>query len=516
MSDVSNMDRVGVILEGVTPRSFLFKVEKGETVPLHEYVVTEVIKLVEGKHTSLQVLAEVVNIQEKDPLATESLVGSIPAYGYELARGEIVGYIQEGRIFRPKSAPKPNTPVYRADDQILTRFFSGDEARLPIEVGGLLNRPQVKISAHLQDLQFHLGIFAQTRAGKSYFAGKVIEEILLRTPFPVVVIDIHGDYVMMDRRRSDDQKHNEYDVVVYYPKMNLRIDGVTAREESLTLSPQDIGYPVLESMLPGLGDRQRKILRDIVSDLGNKDPFGLQDILERVRLKMEDPEVDGQTKARCTGIMDRLELLSREIDLPPTGILIMDFLKPNTLSVICLRGLSAFIQDVYSALIVDMIYKNQVRNAGDLRRAPPVFIFVEEAHRVAAKEGGSRHAVRAISTAIREGAKFGLYLCLISQRPRSIDPNILANIGNYAVLRITNRLDQSTIENASETFTQRFIEDLPSLNQGEVVLTGPFVDVPVQIRTLDRLSKHHGVTPNLKEIKGAIEGLLREVEKERW
>ena len=516
MSVVSNMDRVGVILEGATPRSFLFKVEKGEAVPLHEYIVTEVVELVEGKYAPLQVLAEVVSIREKDPLATESLVGSIPAYGYELARGEIVGYMQKGRIFRPKSAPKPNNPVYRADDQVLNRFFSGDEARLPIEVGGLLNRPQVKISVHLQDLQFHLGIFAQTRAGKSYFAGKVIEEILLCTPFPIVIIDIHGDYVMMDRRSSDDQKHSEYDVVVYYPKMSLRIDGVTATEELLTLSPRDIGYPVLESMLPGLGNRQKNILRDIVSDLDNQGPFGLRDILEQVRIMMEDPEVDAQTRARCAGIMDRLELLSREIDLPPTGISVTDLLKPNTLSVICLRGLSAFIQDVYSALIVDMIYKNQVKYAGDLRRAPPVFVFVEEAHRVAAKEGGSRHAVHAISTAIREGAKFSLYLCLISQRPRSIDPNILANIGNYAVLRITNRLDQSTIENASETFTQRFIEDLPSLNQGEVVLTGPFIDVPVQIRTLDRLSKHHGVTPNLMAIKGTVEGLLKEVEKERW
>lgn len=510
------MDQVGVILEVATPRGFLFKVERGESVPLHEYVATEVIEFVAGKNVGVQVLAEVVGIQEKDPLATESLVGRIPAYGYELARGEILGYLQKGRVFRPKSAPKPNTSVYRADDQMLTRFFRGDESRLPIEVGSLLNRPQVKIPVHIQDLQFHLGVFAQTRAGKSYFAGKVIEQILMNTPFPVVVIDIHGDYVMMDRRRLDNQKHGEYDVVVYYPRMNLRIDGVTAREEGLTLSPRDIGYPILESMLPGLGDRQRRILRDIFTNLDNRGPFGLQDIIEQVRLMEQNPEVDEQTKARCAGIMDRLELLSRDIDLPPTGISATDLLRPNTLSVICLRGLSAFIQDVYSALIVDMIYKNQVRNAGDLKRAPPVFVFVEEAHRVAAKEGGSRYAVRYLSTAIREGAKFGLYLCLISQRPRSIDPNILANVGNYAVLRITNRLDQTTIENASETFTQRFIEDLPSLNQGEVVLTGPFIDLPSQVRTLDRMSKHHGVTPNLKEIKGAVERLMREAEDERW
>ncbi|MFQ6077119.1 MAG: ATP-binding protein, partial [Candidatus Bathyarchaeia archaeon] len=384
-AEVANMDRIGVILEVATPRGFLFRVEAGESVPLHEYISTEVVELVKRKRVRLQVLAEVVSVEEKDPLATEHLVGQISAYGYELGRGEILGYLQNGRIFRPKSAPKPNTPVYRASNQMLTGFFGGDNSRLPIEVGSLLNRPQVKIPVHIQDLQFHLGIFAQTRAGKSYFAGKVIEEILRNTPFSVVVIDIHGDYLMMDRSREDDQRHGEYNVVVYYPRMRLRVDGVTAREENLALSPRDIGYPILQSLLPGLGDRQRRILRDIFDDLNNQEAFGLEDIIGRVRGMEEDPDVDDQTRTRCTGILDRLELLRREIDLLPTGISIMDLLRPSTLSIICLRGLSAFVQDIYSALIVDMIYKNQVRNSGDLRRAPPVFVFVEEAHRVAAK-----------------------------------------------------------------------------------------------------------------------------------
>jgi len=72
------------------------------------------------------------------------------------------------------------------------------------------------------------------------------------------------------------------------------------------------------------------------------------------------------------------------------------------------------------------------------------------------------------------------------------------------------------IENASESFSHRLVEDLPSLNQGEAVLVGPFVPLPAHVRTLDRRTIHHGVTPDLKEIMNQINTRLERKEKARW
>ncbi|MFQ5711531.1 MAG: ATP-binding protein [Candidatus Geothermarchaeales archaeon] len=492
------MSRVGVILEGSTPRGFRMKIDRETSVPLHDYVVVEVEEPLGG---TVRVLGEVVGLHEKDPLAAENLaIGESSAYGYGVARVEVLGYLENGVIYRPKMAPKPNTPVYKAGDEILQEFFRGREERIPVYVGSLVSRPTVKTPIHIQDLQFHLGIFAQTRGGKSYLAGKIIEEILTKTPFPVAVIDIHGDYVMMDRDADSDERHGDYDVEVYYPKEELRIPGVTAQEKVLAQSPRDVGYEVLEELLRGLGGRQKSILNNTYKSLLRRGkPFGLADIIQEIRVK-EDAKESSKDRDRITGIRLRLERLARYVDFSPTGTRVTDLLKPHTLTVICLRGLSASVQDVYAGLIVDMIYRNQIMNAEDLDKAPPTFLFIEEAHRVASKEGRSSYAVEKVSTAIREGAKFKLYLILISQRPRSIDPDALSNIGNYAVLRVVNRQDQSIIESASESFTSRLVEDLPSLNQGEAVLTGPFVPLPAQVRTLKRRSKHHGVTPNLYAI----------------
>ena len=102
-----------------------------------------------------------------------------------------------------------------------------------------------------------------------------------------------------------------------------------------------------------------------------------------------------------------------------------------------------------------------------------------------------------------EGAKFGVFLTVISQRPRRLDPDILANCSNLAILRIVNSQDQRTIQAASESFSEDLLGDLPALEQGEAVLVGPYVPVPVMIRTAPRETMHGGRTPD-------ISGLLAE------
>ena len=488
---------------------------------LHEYVVVSVEELVPEGSKRVDVLAEVVRLGAKSPLAREGLSQTLPLspdyarkYEYQVAGAEVLGYLENGRMLRPKSAPRPGTPVYRASDEVLGQFFSGDEPRLPVFVGSLIHRPNVRVPIHLQDLQFHLGIFAQTRAGKSYLAGKFMEEILLNTYFPVVVVDIHGDYVMMDQS-WDGKKHGDFDVVVYYPPKAPKIPGITAETRELKISLEQVSSQAMAELLGALGPLQVYELRKVIKELRKENkPFGLADVISRLEEELEG-EKSSDRKKRLSSLLMRLEDMGEDIDLPPESTPISDLLRPKTLSVICLRGLPDRMQDVYTGLIVDLVFRHMVKHQGDWVKAPPTFLFIEEAHRVASTER-SKYATRAISTAIREGAKFGLHLALISQRPRSISSDIMANIGNYAVLRIVNRQDQLMIESASESFSHRLIEDLPSLNQGEAVLVGPFVPLPAQIKTLPRATVHRGITPRLLEANRVIMEAVESFDRERW
>lgn len=510
---MSAQKQVGTVLDGASPLEFPFKVAKDETIPLHEYVTVDV-----GKR---KVLAEVVGVGARNPLVRERIaelgISGLERFGYEVAVAEVLGYLEEGKVLRPKYAPKPNTPVYLADSQILQAFYRGDEKRIPIFIGSLLHRDDVSVPIHLQDLSFHLGIFAQTRGGKSYLAGAIIEKILENTNFPVIVVDIHGDYIMMDRASANDKKHDKFNVVVYYPPKAPRVCGVTAEVKELKISPKQMGFEAFFELLGGLGELQTIRLRNIIKDLANQNkPFSLKDVVSRIKEILETEEnLSAEERKRLSSILMRLEDLGEEIELPAEETPVREFLRPKTLSVICLRGLRSRIQDAYTGLIVDLIFRNQVANFGDLKKAPPIFVFIEEAHRVAAKEGG-KYASKIISTAIREGAKFGLFLALISQRPRNINPDIMANIGNYAVLRITNMQDQNMIESASESFSHRLVEDLPALNQGEAVLVGPFVPLPAIVKVSRRETVHYGVTPDLAALNSKLSEMIKEAVSEKW
>jgi DNA helicase HerA-like ATPase len=174
------------------------------------------------------------------------------------------------------------------------------------------------------------------------------------------------------------------------------------------------------------------------------------------------------------------------------------FFKPHNLSSIFLSGISDYTQDVIVGMILRRVFDKKYRHKQKL----PIFVFVEEAHRFAAPpdEGGGKFSRDIIARIAAEGAKFGVFLTVISQRPRRIDPDILSNCSNLAILRVVNGQDQHTIQTASESFSEDLLADLPALEQGEAVLVGPFVPVPVMIKTAKRETKHGGRTPDIANL----------------
>ena len=65
---------------------------------------------------------------------------------------------------------------------------------------------------------------------------------------------------------------------------------------------------------------------------------------------------------------------------------------------------------------------------------------------------------------------------------------------------MVNAGDQRTIQAASESFSEDLLADLPALEQGEAVLVGPYVPVPVMIKTATRETRHGGRTPDINRL----------------
>ena len=97
---------------------------------------------------------------------------------------------------------------------------------------------------------------------------------------------------------------------------------------------------------------------------------------------------------------------------------------------------------------------------------------------------------RVISRIAKEGRKYGVTLCLVSQRPSELSIGSLSQCNTVFALRLTNEHDQAFVARALPENARWLVDSLPSLNTQEAVVVGDGVTVPVHIRFND-LDKDH-------------------------
>tara|TARA_Y100000815_G_C13103168_1_gene410239 strand:- start:286 stop:633 length:348 start_codon:yes stop_codon:yes gene_type:complete len=82
----------------------------------------------------------------------------------------------------------------------------------------------------------------------------------------------------------------------------------------------------------------------------------------------------------------------------------------------------------------------------------------------------------------KEGRKYGLNICLATQRPRDITEGVLSQMGTLLVHRLTNDRDREVVERACGEMDRSAASFLPNLKQGEVALLGVDFPIPVTIQ----------------------------------
>jgi hypothetical protein len=121
-----------------------------------------------------------------------------------------------------------------------------------------------------------------------------------------------------------------------------------------------------------------------------------------------------------------------------------------------------------------------------------VLLVCEEAHRYVPQHDGAGFAPtkRVISRIAKEGRKYGVTLCLVSQRPSELSIDSLAQCNTMFALRLCNEHDQAFVARALSENARWLVDGLPSLNTQEAVVVGDGVTVPVHIRFNDLPPEH--------------------------
>ncbi|OLD64189.1 MAG: hypothetical protein AUF65_00235 [Chloroflexi bacterium 13_1_20CM_50_12] len=521
----------GFIVGETSPLEFTFVSSRELLPPRLEYLV---VPGVEEKgsgdfnsdgtvSTHVDILAQVVEIGIGSAVLSDNLTydetmailrGSYAPQPKMFGRARVIGYLAKGVVRVPRCAATPGSTVYVASDSLLQQFFSVDMTA-GVQIGSLINRPNVPVLLDPNGLRRHLAIIAQTGAGKSYLAGKFFES-LLQQGATILVFDPNSDYVQL--RKQAGQEERPYHSAEKTPFANdiliYRIPGIQGRRfpdaligdvRSFTVRFAELNHDEVAD-LAGISERasnQRRAIERACEQLQKAGAdyrpdeliAALKDIAsgskEREETSDQDTaqeEVLGSEERRAARkAAQYIEDLRRFSIWDYHDVNMQELLQPQRLTVLDLAGADKLVAAYAAERILREVWKRAI--TGQLHH--PIFIVLEESHNLIPANSQTR-ASRIINTVAAEGRKFRVFLTLITQRPSKISPDALSQCGSQIIMQLTNPDDQRAVQRASEAISAELLDDLPGLNKGEAIVLGQLTRIPVMVRITGRASAEGG------------------------
>src|SRR5512136_958028 len=478
-------DFVGLIYGDVGSTKFNFTVD-GHNLRKFDYVA--------APHEEGYVLAQVMDIKGYSDLKFEDAItiksnGSVPLVKSDIsAYAEVIGFRdKEGHLQAPRSPFEAGAQITLAHEDLIRHVLGLQAEKENGAYLGLLKGHDLPVYLNIDSLvQKHICILAKTGGGKSYACGVLIEE-LLKKKIPLVIIDTHGEYISLGKPNKDkkDQKNmekfgvkaNDYSSqIIGYSPLALG-DGTT----HLTLNGMNLeGREILELLQAKLSGPQIAVLYQTIKELKEfKQVYSIRDIIESVE----------RTKSNARwNVIASLESLDSIGVFSEKGTSTEELVQKGKCSIINMRGVSPDIQDVVVARLTEELFKD--RKVGKI---PPFLFVVEEAHNYC-PEHGIGHAVSSsmLRTVASEGRKFGMGLCVVSQRPAKIDKNIISQCNTNIILKVTNPNDLKAITASVEGLTNQTADEIQRLPIGVALISGASIQIPILVEIRTRETDHGG------------------------
>ncbi len=438
---------------------------------------------------------DALNIDVNDFKAIQKISRIGAEDNYIRGKVKILGDVNDD-LRLPRTPVLPGTEIKLADAEILKEIF---KVTNPIKLGTLVNQSDVDVNVDANPiLSRHLAILAMTGAGKSNTVSVLIDQ-LLGYNVPVFVFDMHGEYKDADFPNGN--------VNVIKPRINPKY--MTFHEIKKLVNIPSNAY-LQERYFRKAFKEARKQIEDGVADENNF----LQLIYNILEIESLDDESDKRIVDVMNKIDDSMDKYSNLFDQYTGNIL--SSIKKAHVNVLDLSQ----VDESVASVLVSHILRNSLKrsknaaHSGDKKELLDysVFYILEEAHILAPNKRDS-DSKRWIQRVAREGRKFGLGLCLVSQSPKTVDHDALSQMNNMIILRLVEPEDQRHVQSASESLSQDLINQLPSLNVGEAIVLGLMTRVPTLVKIDKFKGRRHG--DDMDIISHFKDSLEREAEEIR-
>ncbi len=135
-------------------------------------------------------------------------------------------------------------------------------------------------------------------------------------------------------------------------------------------------------------------------------------------------------------------------------------------------------------------------------RNQPVVVFVDEAHNFLGRSIGGEDTIArldAFELLAKEGRKYGVNICVATQRPRDITEGVLSQLGTLIVHRLTNDRDREVVERACGEIDRTASAFLPNLKAGEAAIIGVDFPIPLTIQMKKPTHRPQSEGPNFQK-----------------
>lgn len=188
------------------------------------------------------------------------------------------------------------------------------------------------------------------------------------------------------------------------------------------------------------------------------------------------------------------------VDTPEKGL--GTIFQNRNVAVIQLGDTGTAIRQMLPSLLSELILRDAIASKGNKSPQKMTTIVIDEAHNLLSYDSTRSdllhdNTLRVFEKIIKEGRKFGVFLCLASQRPSDISSTITSQIHNYFIHRLVNPNGIDRIRRTVSFMGESSLSMLSMLGQGECIISGSSLYMPqyVYINQLDKTAR-----PNSNDI----------------
>jgi hypothetical protein len=347
----------------------------------------------------------------------------------------------------------------------------------------------------------HFAILGTTGSGKSCAAALIVRRIIeAHANAHVVLLDPHNEYAQAFRDYAElvDSETLELPYWLFtFEELAPAILGTSLSAGEALAEATILGDLVVKAKLlfPGNTERASQItlhtpvpykmsdLLDLLDrEMGRLNNTGSVAPYMHLKSRINSMRSDSRFRFMFGGISvydNMAKILARLLRLPVAG-------KPITI-----LDLSAVPSEVLN-IVVSVLCRLTFDFALFSDRAVPILLVCEEAHRYLPEDSkqGFEPTKRILSRVAREGRKYGVSLCIVSQRPSDLAISALSQCNTVFSLRLSSVGDQNFVRAMLPDWGGGLFDFLPSLRNGEAVVIGEGIAVPARVR-FDTLPPEH-------------------------